>query len=227
LSLSALVIGPSSPWRSLLLALAEMVAEASYDLLEWNVKGLGDSQQGGDGDGASGLNHLPVTRTEAAGEHVLLAQVAVVSVGSNPVAQGAEEPRVTGGEFSAGAHSSRVRPARAKIPRANIRIVRYTETEGREANGTVREVAPVVELAGPVPIGALVRPGRGHVRSLDSFPLPPPPVCDSGEAPFPPGLCVYVPRAADSPGRNVGGVERKSSEETNQRGLAEEEAGCE
>jgi hypothetical protein len=52
--------------------------------------------------------------------------VAIVSVGSNPVAQGAEEPRVTGGEFSAGAHSSRVRPARAKIPRAKVRVVEYT-----------------------------------------------------------------------------------------------------
>ena len=56
--------------------------------------------------------------------------------------------------------------------------------------------------------------------------LPPPPVCDPDEAPFPPGLCVYEPRAADSPGRNIGGVDRKS-EEMNQRGLAEDEAGCE
>ena len=118
--------------RSLLLAFAEMVAESGYDQFEGNLESLGDSQQCGDGDGASGLNHLPVTRTEAAGEHVLLAQVAIVSVGSNPVAQGAEEPRVTGGEFSAGAHSSRVRPTRAKILRAKVRIVRYTEPDGLE-----------------------------------------------------------------------------------------------
>jgi hypothetical protein len=56
--------------------------------------------------------------------------------------------------------------------------------------------------------------------------LPPPPVCDPGEAPFPPGLCVYEPQAADAPGRNIRGVDRKS-DEMNRRGRAGEGAGHE
>ena len=182
--------------RSLLLAFAEMVAESGYDLFEGNLESLGDSQQCGDGDGASGLNHLPVTRTEAAGEHVLLAQVAIVSVGSNPVAQGAEEPRVTGGEFSAGAHSSRVRPARAKIPRANIRIVRYTGKRMERIEKWLQSLDSRDQFRLALLCGLIETTLVFWILSL----LPPPPFCDPGEVVYPPGLCMHEPRAADAPG---------------------------
>jgi hypothetical protein len=57
--------------------------------------------------------------------------------------------------------------------------------------------------------------------------LPPPPVCDPGEAPFPPGFCVYEPQAADAPGRNIRGVDRKSDETNRRHGPAEKGAGHE
>ena len=90
-------------------ALVQVVRETGEKLLERQIECFTDSQEREHGNRASGLDHLPVTEAEAIGDHVLLAQVTLRSVGSNPVAKRAEEPRIIGRQVSAGAHTSRVR----------------------------------------------------------------------------------------------------------------------
>ncbi len=53
-----------------------MVGYGRYELLHRNVKGLADSQQCENRDGAPGLHHLPMADAEAVRDHILLAQFA-------------------------------------------------------------------------------------------------------------------------------------------------------
>jgi hypothetical protein len=91
-----------------------VVGETGEQLLERQIEGFTDSQEREHGNRTSGLDHLPMTEAEAIGDHVLLAEVTLRSVGPNPVAKRTEEPRVIGRQVSAGTHTSRVRSLRAK-----------------------------------------------------------------------------------------------------------------
>src|ERR1700689_911894 len=89
-----------------------MLAKPGDKLFRRNLKRFADSQQSGDGKMGGRLRI-----------HVLLAQLAFGSMGSNPMAQGAKEARIVGRKVSGGAHSFRLRLTRANIPRANLRFV--------------------------------------------------------------------------------------------------------
>ena len=87
-----------------------------------DLKRLANSQEGEDRHGTAPLNHLPVADAEAVGNHILLAQLAVGSVGPDAVAKSAEELCIVGRKISVGTHLLRVGPTRAKIPRTKRRI---------------------------------------------------------------------------------------------------------
>ena len=82
--------------RLFLPALPQVLRETREELLQRQIEAFTDSQQREHGNRTSGLDHLPMTDTEAIGDHVLLAQLTLRSVGPNPVTQGTEEPRVMG-----------------------------------------------------------------------------------------------------------------------------------
>ena len=99
-----------------------MVRQSRYEILWGDLKSLAYTQQRKYGGRSSSLNHLPVTHTEAVGNHVFLAQSAIRPVGPDAVAQGTEEACITGREISTGAHYSTLRRRRAKTPRTKVRI---------------------------------------------------------------------------------------------------------
>lgn len=85
-----------------------MVRKTGEKLLQCQIERLADSEDREHGNRTSGLDHLPMTDTEATGDHVLLAQFTLRSVGPNPVAQRSKKPRVMGRQISAGTHIFRV-----------------------------------------------------------------------------------------------------------------------
>ena len=85
-----------------------MLRKTGEKLIQRQIESLTDPEQREYGNRTSGLDHLPVTHTEAIGDHVLLGQLTLRSVGPNPVSQRPEEPRVMDRQVSAGTHISRV-----------------------------------------------------------------------------------------------------------------------
>lgn len=104
------------------LTLAQMLPESRHQLLRSDLEGVADPQQREYRAGPSRFDHLPVADGEAQADHVLLAEPARRPVLADAMAQRAEEPRVPCRKLSAGAHDPILRGARAKIPRAKMRI---------------------------------------------------------------------------------------------------------
>lgn len=84
------------------------MGEAAYQLFQRDLKSLGHAKQGDHCHRAASFKHLPVANAKAERQHVLLAELALSSVGSNSVPQRTKQPRVMSRQFSAGTHYSRL-----------------------------------------------------------------------------------------------------------------------
>lgn len=56
-----------------------LLVQPLYQPRHWRFKYLADAEQGGHGDGASGLHLLPVAGREAEGEHILLREATLLA----------------------------------------------------------------------------------------------------------------------------------------------------
>jgi hypothetical protein len=87
------------------LVLSKVMRQSRHELLRRDFKSRANTQQREHRDGTARLNHLPVTKTEPVGNHVLLGKFALRSARPDAVAQGTKEPRIIRREVSAGTHT--------------------------------------------------------------------------------------------------------------------------
>ena len=85
-----------------------MMGDGSHELINRNVEGLADPEQGEDRDGTAGFDHLPVPDAETVGNHILLAEFARGTASPDFVTEPPKKAGVMGREFSACPHTSKL-----------------------------------------------------------------------------------------------------------------------